>query len=135
MAWQWTRVGHLQVEMVCGQLFPDFVFDTNLGVNAWFCESDFSDNSVTESELSEDEPFVTPCRRPKANIVVNDSDDDTYGGYHLFIGTGREISVDSPTTLVNLSPTKTLLATSDGKDVVSHNPGQESPITFSTNAS
>jgi hypothetical protein len=50
-------------------------------------ESDFSDNSVTASELSEDGPLITPCRH--------------YDGYPLT--NSRDVSLDSITTLVNLS--------------------------------
>ena len=40
-------------------------------------ESDFSDKSVTASELSEDGPLITPCRRSKS-LIVDDSEDDMY---------------------------------------------------------
>jgi hypothetical protein len=39
-------------------------------------ESDCSDNSVTASELSDDE-LNAPCRRSKA-LIVDDSEDDMY---------------------------------------------------------
>jgi hypothetical protein len=66
-----------------------------------------------------DEPLISTRRRINA-IIVDDSDEEMYDGY--IIANIREVSLDSITSLVNLSPTptKTLPATiseGDTKDL------------------
>ena len=67
-------------------------------------ESSFSDNSDTASEQSQDEPLIS-TRRCINEIIVDDSDEEIYDGY--IIANIRDVSLDSITTLVNTSPSRT----------------------------
>ena len=67
-------------------------------------EFDFSDNSDTASEQSQDEPPISTHRRINT-VFEDDSYEQMYEGY--VIANIRDVSMDSHTTLINASPSRT----------------------------